>query len=290
MTATSLDAEPSNTGQVAVAPSLARRFVAAGDLFGFVVLHAVAIGGVLVVGFGWAAIALFLATYVIRSWGVTAGFHRYFSHHSFRTSRPMQFAIAVVGTTAMQMGALWWASTHRLHHRYADTPLDPHSPHHRSFLYSHCGWVFDPAHHGYDPQVVADLVVYPELVWLERLKMVPVGLLAAGCWLVAGPEGFVWGFAVSTVVLWHTTLSTGSFSHRFGGYRNFETRDDSRNNRLIALLLIGEGWHNNHHRSPQSARHSTGRREPDPIHASIRLLACLGLVWSVRDTLPEPQG
>jgi stearoyl-CoA desaturase (delta-9 desaturase) len=134
---------------------------------------------------------------------------------------------------------------------------------------------------------VTDLTRYPELVWLERFKLVPVAALGAGLWLVGGLQGFVWGFCVSTVLLWHTTLATGSFSHRFGGYRNFDTGDDSRNNRVIALLLLGEGWHNNHHRAPNSARHSTGRHEPDPIYAGLRLLERAGLVWSIRDTLPD---
>lgn len=288
MTLTRLDVDKATEGRTASVPSLAERLVGAVDLIGFVALHAVAVIGVVVVGVSWATLGLLVATYTVRSWAVSAGFHRYFSHHSFATSRQTQFAIALVGATSMQKGALWWASTHRRHHRHSDTPLDPHSPQHRSFLYSHCGWVFDPAHQGYDPRIVSDLVAYCELVWLERLKMLPVVALAAGLWLAAGPQGFVWGFCVSTVVLWHTTLSTGSFSHRIGGYRNFDTPEGSRNNKLIALLLIGEGWHNNHHRSPNSARHSTGRHEPDPIYASIRLLAKLGLVWSVRDNLPAP--
>ncbi len=268
------------------APTLAGRMIGIGDLFGFAALHVAAVVGIAIVGFSWNAFGLFLATYTVRTWAVCGGFHRYFSHHSFQTSRALQFVIAVLGTTSMQKGVLWWASTHRRHHRLADTPLDPHSPHHRSFVYAHCGWVFDPAHQGYDRRIVADLAAYPELVWLERLKLVPVVALAGGMWVLAGPPGLIWGFCVSTVVLWHTTLSTGSFSHRVSGYRNFDVADDSRNNRLIALLLIGEGWHNNHHRAPNSARHSTGRHEPDPIYAGIRLLAALGLVWSVRDNLP----
>jgi stearoyl-CoA desaturase (delta-9 desaturase) len=268
-------------------PTTGSRLVAAGDLIGFLALHG-AVLAVFWVGVSSTALALCVVTYTVRCWAVSAGFHRYFSHRSFETSRPMQFLIALVGTTAMQKGVLWWASTHRRHHRYADTPLDPHSPQHRSFLYSHCGWVFDPAHQRYDRRIVADLERFAELVWLERLKLVPVAALGAGLWFAAGTRGFVCGFCVSTVALWHTTLSTGSFSHRIGGYRNFDISDDSRNNRVIALLLLGEGWHNNHHRAPNSARHSTGRHEPDPIYASLRLLASLRLVWSIRDRLPRP--
>lgn len=259
----------------------------AGDLAGFVAVHVVA-ATALVVGVSWGAIAIAVATYTLRCWAVTAGFHRYFSHRSYRTSRGAQFVIALTGTTAMQKGALWWASTHRHHHRYADTVRDPHSPQHRSFLYSHCGWLFDPVNQRVDPKLIQDLTCYPELVWLERLKLLPVVAFGYGLWILGGPQAFVWGFGVSTVLLWHATLSTGSFSHRVGGYRNFATRDDSRNNRIIALLLMGEGWHNNHHRSPTSARQSTGRHEPDAIYASLRLLSWAGVVWGLRNNLPAP--
>ena len=109
----------------------------------------------------------------------------------------------------------------------------------------------------------------------------PILLLAAGLW-VLGPTVFVWAFCVGTVALWHATLSTGSFSHRIGGYRNFDTPDDSRNNRVIAVVLLGEGWHNNHHRSPRAARHGTRRAEPDPIHGVLRILAAVGLIWDLQ--------
>lgn len=265
------------------APTAWGRVAAAADATTFVGLH-VACLAVIVVGVTPAALAVAAAGYALRCFGVTAGFHRYFSHRSFRAGRGVQFALALLGTLAMQRGVLWWAATHRRHHAVAETPADVHSPHHRSFLYSHCGWFLDPANQPIEHRRVRDLARQPELVWLDRAKLVPIVLFGGGLWLL-GPTVFVWGFCVATVVLWHATLATGSFSHRVGGYRNFATPDDSRNNRLIALVLLGEGWHNNHHHSPRSACHGVRRSELDPIGATLRLLARLGLV---RDLLPPP--
>jgi stearoyl-CoA desaturase (delta-9 desaturase) len=253
------------------------------EIVGFVALH-VSCAAVLVVGVSAEALVVAAITYATRCFGVAAGFHRYFSHRSFRAGRVVQFGLALLGTLALQKGVLWWVSTHRRHHAVADTPDDVHSPHHRSFLYSHCGWFLDPANQTVEPNRVRDLLRYPELVWLDRWRFVPIVAFAGGLWLL-GPTVFVWGFCVSTVALWHATLSTGSFSHRVGGYRNFDTADDSRNNRVIAAVLLGEGWHNNHHRSPRAARHGTSRAEPDPIHGGLRMLERLRLV---SDLHPSP--
>jgi len=271
------------------APSVARRRTgwasvpAVADAAGFVVLH-VACLAVLVVGVTVEALVVAAAVYAVRCFGVAAGFHRYFSHRAFRTGRPFQFVLALLGTLAMQKGVLWWTATHRRHHSVAETPADVHSPHHHSFAYSHCGWFLDPANRFVELGRVRDLSRHRELVWLDRWRIVPIVLLAAGLWLL-GPTVFVWAFCVGTVALWHATLSTGSCSHRVGGYRNFDTPDDSRNNRVIAVVLLGEGWHNNHHRSPRAARHGTRRTEPDPIHGVLRLLAGVGLI---RDLQPGP--
>jgi stearoyl-CoA desaturase (delta-9 desaturase) len=246
------------------------------DTVGFVLLH-VACVAVLVVGVSIQAVVIAAVTYALRCFGVAAGFHRYFSHRSFQAGRAVQFSLALLGTLALQKGVLWWASTHRRHHAVADTSADVHSPHHRSFLYSHCGWFIDPANQGVDERRVRDLMQFPELIWLDRWRIVPIAAFVVGMWAL-GPTVFVWAFCVSTVALWHATLSTGSFSHRFGGYRNFDTPDDSRNNRVIAAILLGEGWHNNHHHRPRAANHGTRRTEPDPIYAGLRLLERLRLV------------
>jgi stearoyl-CoA desaturase (delta-9 desaturase) len=259
------------------------RVIALADAVGFVVLH-ISCAAVLIVGASLQALVIAAIAYAARCFGIAAGFHRYFSHRSFRMGRAAQFLLALLGTLALQKGVLWWVSTHRRHHAVADTDDDIHSPHSRSFLYSHCGWFMDPANQGVDDHRVRDLLKYPELVWLDRWRVVPIVAFAAVMWML-GPTVFVWAFCVSTVALWHATLSTGSFSHRVGGYRNFDTPDDSRNNRVIAAVLLGEGWHNNHHDHPRAARHGTRRSEPDPIHAGLRLLEWLGIVTELQ---PRP--
>jgi stearoyl-CoA desaturase (Delta-9 desaturase) len=271
------------TGHGRVEASVGNTVAAMGEAMAFVGLHLACLWAV-EVGITLQAAAVATLTYSLRCFGVAGGFHRYFSHRSFRTGRPVQFLLAVLGTLALQRGVLWWAATHRRHHAVADTPADIHSPHHRSFLYSHCGWFLDPANRPIERRRVRDLERFVELVWLDRWKKVPVLLFAGGLWML-GPTTFVWGFCVSTVVLWHATLATGSFSHRLGGYRNFPTADDSRNNRLIAVALLGEGWHNNHHHSPRSACHGVRRGELDPIGRTLRVLERLGLV---SDLIPAP--
>jgi stearoyl-CoA desaturase (delta-9 desaturase) len=272
-------------------PTPLGRLAAAADATTFVAVHAACLA-VLAVGAPAPAVAAAAASYSLRCFGVCGGFHRYFSHRSFRAGRAVQFGLALLGTLAMQRGVLWWAATHRRHHAVSDTPDDVHSPHHHGFLYSHCGWFLDPANQPVEHRRVRDLTRYPELVWLDRGKVVPIVLFGAGLWAL-GPAVFVWAFCVSTVVLWHATLATGSFSHRVGGYRNFATDDDSRNNRVVAVALLGEGWHNNHHHSPRSARHGVRRSELDPIGGTLRLLERVGLVHDVRPApapVPGPGG
>jgi stearoyl-CoA desaturase (delta-9 desaturase) len=246
------------------------------DTTGFVVVH-VACAGVLVVGVSIPALVIAALAYATRCFGVAAGFHRYFSHRSFRAGRVVQFVLALLGTLALQKGVLWWVSTHRRHHAVADSPADIHSPHHHHFLYSHCGWFIDPANQTVDEHRVRDLRRFPELVWLDRWRVVPIAMFGVALWML-GPTVFVWAFCISTVALWHATLSTGSVSHRVGGYRNFATPDDSRNNRIIAAVLLGEGWHNNHHHDPRAARHGVRRMEPDPIHRGLEILERLKLI------------
>ena len=221
-------------------------------------------------------------SYVIRMFGLSAGYHRYFSHRAFKTSRAGQFVLALLGTLGVQRGVLWWASRHRHHHRYSDTDEDIHSPLYRGFAYSHSGWFLDRRNTGTDLARVQDLTRYPELVWLNDWNVAPVLAYGALLWLMFGTSGFVWGFCVSTVLLWHGIHAIGSFGHRFGGYRRFATTDNSRNKWFLGLVLLGEGWHNNHHFYPTSAR--TGHRwwEVDPVYWVLAALQRVGLVWDVR--------
>jgi stearoyl-CoA desaturase (delta-9 desaturase) len=233
-------------------------------------------------GVTWRDIALCAVCYVTRMFGLMAGYHRYFAHRSYKTSRAFQFLLAMLGTLGVQKGVLWWASTHRHHHRYSDTELDLHSPIHRSFLYAHSGWFLDQANRSTDLSRVPDLCRYSELVWLNRWDLLPITLFAFLIWLGFGWSGLIWGFFISTILIWHAIHAIGSFGHRFGGYRRFATADNSRNKWFLAVVLLGEGWHNNHHFYPGSARHGFVWWEYDIVYRILKGLERLGLVWDLR--------
>jgi stearoyl-CoA desaturase (delta-9 desaturase) len=263
----------------------------------FIGMHLACLG-VIWVGFSWFALWLALALYAVRMFAITGFYHRYFAHRSFKTSRPAQFLFAVLGASSVQRGPLWWAAHHRIHHRHSDTELDPHSPRH-GFWRSHMGWFL--THEGFrtDERAVRDLARYPELRLLDRFDILVPVLLAVGLFVLGshlentapelgtnGPQLLVWGFFVSTVVLFHATVTINSLAHRFGS-RRFDTRDDSRNNWLLALITFGEGWHNNHHYYPGSARQGFRWWEIDLTWYLLRLLALFGIVWDLK---PVPAG
>jgi stearoyl-CoA desaturase (delta-9 desaturase) len=243
--------------------------------------------GALWTGVDRRALLLCAALYVLRVFGVTAGYHRYFSHRSFKTSRGFQLALALLAMTSGQRGVLWWAWHHRHHHRHSDTPADFHSPEHVGFWRSHLTWWMSAECRTADLRQVRDLAKYPELVLLERFYAVPALLTSAACFAVGGWSGFVVGFCWSTVLVWHAVFSINSLAHLWGR-RDFETRDDSRNNPVLALLLLGEGWHNTHHRFPSSARCSLPG-QVDLTWLALQALASVGLVWDLR-TLPAREG
>jgi stearoyl-CoA desaturase (Delta-9 desaturase) len=259
----------------------------------FVGMH-LACFGVFVVGVSRTALAVALALYVVRMFAITAFYHRYFAHRTFRTSRLVQFTFACIGASCVQRGPLWWAAHHRRHHQHADTARDPHSPRLQGFLWSHMGWFLTPEGFRTDWQRIPDFARYPELRWLDRWDvLVPVTLAAllfiAGRLLAhfapslgtSGGQLLVWGFFVSTVALFHVTVTINSLAHRFGT-RRFETRDDSRNNLLLALLTFGEGWHNNHHFFPGSVRQGFRWWELDLTFYGLKLMAALGLVQGLK--------
>jgi stearoyl-CoA desaturase (Delta-9 desaturase) len=221
------------------------------------------------------------AAYFVRMFGITAGYHRYFSHRAFKTSRAFQFVLAWLGCSALQKGPLWWASHHRLHHRHTDTAQDPHSPRTRSVWWAHVGWVLSPDYEETGWEVIRDWSVYPELRWLDRHYWVPGVALAVACWLAGGWAGLVWGFFLSTVLLYHATFLVNSVCHLFGR-RRFATADQSRNNLFVALVTLGEGWHNNHHHYQSAARQGLSWWEIDVSYYLIRLLGWAGLVWGIR--------
>jgi stearoyl-CoA desaturase (Delta-9 desaturase) len=250
----------------------------------FVAMHLACLF-VLVVPFSLKLLGLAAFGYVLRMWAITAGYHRYFAHRSFKTSRAFQFVLAFLGTTAMQNGPLWWASWHRRHHKYSDTPEDAHSPRHGGFWHAHVGWFLDGSHDRPDMSNVKDLARYPELRFLERHKWMPIVTYAVVCFAVAGWGGLVWGFVVSTITVLHATALINSLAHVWGS-RRFETNDDSRNNALLAVLTLGEGWHNNHHDQMGSARQGVRWWELDVSYYSLRALALVGVVWSIRERRP----
>jgi stearoyl-CoA desaturase (delta-9 desaturase) len=233
----------------------------------------------------WSVVAIFVLTRII-GLGITAGFHRYFAHHSFKTSRLLQFLLAAAGCAALQKGPLWWAIHHRLHHKHSDTPDDPHSPVVDGFWHGHLGWLFTRDLMRPDERLVRDLAKYPELVWLDRLWMVPGLLLAAACYAVLGWNGLVYGFCMSVVLVFQVTFAVNSIGHLFGRQR-FATGEGSRNNMVLGYLAMGDGWHNNHHRAPYSARHGFAWYELDMTYAFIRLLALVGLAWDVKQPPAE---
>jgi len=212
---------------------------------------------------------------------VTAGYHRYFSHRSFKTSRAFQFIMALLAQTCMQRGVLWWASHHRDHHRFSDTPKDLHSPLQRGFWWSHLGWFLSPIFDETNLRRIGDLAKYPELRLLNRFPHIPGIFLAAILLAAGGVHALVWGFFVSTVLLWHGTFTINSLSHLIG-QRRYQTTDDSRNHWALALLTMGEGWHNNHHHYQSSTNQGFFWWELDLTHLLLRTLARTGLIWDLR--------
>jgi stearoyl-CoA desaturase (delta-9 desaturase) len=217
--------------------------------------------------------------------GITAGYHRYFSHRAYATSRPFQFLLALLAQSSGQKSVLWWAAKHRHHHLFSDTADDLHSPRQGGIFHSHLGWVFDRRHAPTDLVKVADIEAYPELRWLHRYEVLPAVVLAVACFLIAGWPGLVVGFCWSTVLVYHATFSINSLAH-LRGARRYLTGDDSRNNAVLALITMGEGWHNNHHAYQSSARQGFRWWEVDATYAILRLLAGVGVV---RDLKQPPE-
>ncbi len=226
-------------------------------------------------------LVLLVVLYWVRMFFITAGYHRYFAHKSYRTSRAMQFVLAYGGLTAVQQGPLWWAAHHRTHHKYTDTDRDPHSPR-RGFIWSHVGWLLSGQYGGTNYEQISDFAKYPELRFLDRHDWIGPWSLAIACFLVGGWSGLFIGFFGSTVLLWHATFAVNSFAHVFGR-RRYETNDLSRNSLGVALLTGGEGWHNNHHHYPLSARQGFYWWELDMTFLALRGLEKLGLVHDLRE-------
>jgi len=246
----------------------------------FVLVHLACIAAIWT-GITGQAVAICIVLYWLRIAAIGAGYHRYFSHRAFSTSRGFQFVLALLSQSTTQKSVLWWAAKHRQHHLHSDTEHDVHSPRRSGFLYSHLGWIFTRRHDTTDVAKVADLARYPELMWLHRFEQAPAIALAGLCWLIGGWSGLVVGFFWSTVLVYHATFSINSLAHVHGRQR-YVTADDSRNNWFLAVITMGEGWHNNHHACQSSVRQGFRWWEFDPTFYILKTLSWLGIVWHLK--------
>jgi stearoyl-CoA desaturase (delta-9 desaturase) len=253
---------------------------------------------VLAVGANWAVVGVAFALYYIRMFAITGFYHRYFSHKAFKTNRFWQFVFAVWGMTSAQKGPLWWAAHHRHHHAYSDKPNDLHSVREQGFLWAHIGWICTNDHMATDYDRIKDYAKYPELMFLNQydwvvpavfgLSMIGLSLLVNQAWptVFTHPmQFFIWGFFVSTVMLYHGTFSINSLSHVFGKKR-YTTTDDSKNNWFLSIVTMGEGWHNNHHYFPSCVRQGFYWWEWDPTYYILKAFSWVGIIW---DLNPVPQ-
>ena len=239
-------------------------------------IHVLAIVGLAIVGFSWRGVLLCAALYAPRMFFVTGIYHRYFSHRTYKTSRWFQLVLAVCATTTSQKGPLWWAAHHRVHHKLSDQPGDLHSVVQSGFWWSHMGWILARDLEGTDLSKIKDFAKYPELRWLDKYWALPPVALGTACALLGGLWGLTW-FAVSQMLLWHGTFTINSLSHLWGS-RRYATGDDSRNNFALAIVTLGEGWHNNHHHYQVAARNGFFWWEIDPTYYTLRALAALRLI------------
>ena len=264
----------------------------------FILLH-LACFTVIFVGFSVTALIIAVVLYALRMFAITGFYHRYFAHKAFKTSRFVQFIFAFMAASSAQRGPLWWASHHRHHHANSDKPDDSHSPVQRGFFWSHISWFLTNKNFNSKNERVKDLLVYPELKFLDRFDVIAPLFLAASLYALgaaleiyaphlqtSGLQLLVWGFVISTVVLYHMTFTVNSLAHVWGK-RRFNTSDQSRNNSLIALLTLGEGWHNNHHHFPSAARQGFYWWEIDLTYYGLKILSALGLIWDLRKVPAE---
>ncbi len=261
----------------------------------FMLLHVFTLG---VIWVGWSPFAVGFAIifYFIRMFAITGFYHRYFSHKTFKTNRFWQFMFALLGASCVQRGALWWAAHHRHHHRFSDTEEDLHSPR-KGFIRSHIGWICTNKAFRTRYELVQDFAKYKELMFLDRYDtLVPIITALSIYFLGVGLEAFfpvlgtnglqllIWGFFISSTVLFHGTVTINSLSHVWGK-RRFKTNDDSRNNFILSLITLGEGWHNNHHYYPGTARQGFYWWELDITFYGLKFLEFLGII---RDLKPVP--
>lgn len=233
------------------------------------------------IDFHWWYVGLAVGSYYLRMFFITGAYHRYFSHKTYETSRWFQFFLAFMAMTSSQKGVLWWASHHRHHHAHSDLEGDLHSPKYGGFWHSHAGWVLSPKYKQHNEALIRDFMKYPELVFLNKYWQIAPVTYALAITLIFGWPGLLWGFAIATTFLWHGTFTINSLSHTWGK-RRYSTTDTSRNNFILSLVTLGEGWHNNHHRFQASARNGFFWYEIDITYYGLKILSWLGLIWKLR--------
>jgi len=254
--------------------------------FPFFAIQVAAVVGIFWFGWSWSGALLAIALYYVRMFGVTGAYHRYFSHRTYRTSRAFQVLLALLAMTSVQKGVLWWASHHRTHHRNSDQPNDVHSVLQDGFWWSHIGWIVSRQYDSTDLSKVKDLARFPELRFLDRFHVLVPIAYATSLYLLGGTWALFWGFFVSTTLLWHGTFTINSLTHVFGSQR-YVTTDNSRNHLLLALITMGEGWHNNHHYYQRSVNQGFFWWEIDPTYYILRALSWVGLVWDLHTPPPH---
>jgi stearoyl-CoA desaturase (delta-9 desaturase) len=247
----------------------------------FFIMQILPFVGAFLVPFAWKWVALCIAMYYLRMFAVTGGYHRYFSHRTYKTSRAFQFFMAALAQSSAQKGALWWAANHRHHHKFSDQEEDIHSPLHTGFWWSHVGWILSKDNEETHWDLISDFKKYPELVFLNKYPHLPAVALALILFFTGGASALMWGFFMSTFLLWHGTFTINSLSHVFGT-RRYTTTDTSRNNFWLALLTLGEGWHNNHHTYQSSTNQGFFWWEIDGTYYVLKALSAVGIVWDLR--------
>jgi stearoyl-CoA desaturase (delta-9 desaturase) len=232
-------------------------------------------------GVRWEWVLLAVGSYYLRMVAVTAGYHRYFSHRSFKTSRVFQFLLAFLAMTSAQKGVLWWAAHHRHHHKYSDQEEDVHSPLQKGWWFSHVGWILSPEYMRTDLNLVRDFRRYPEICFLNRFYWIPPLCYALLIYSVWGFPGLLWGFFISTTALYHCTFFINSLAHLIGRVR-YKSNDGSKNSFILAILCCGEGWHNNHHHYQSAANQGWFWWEVDVSYYVLSCLSWFGIVWDLR--------
>lgn len=245
----------------------------------------VAVFGAIWAGVTVEALVVCAVLFFLRIFAVTGGYHRYFSHRTYQTSRVFQFILAFVAQMSAQRGVLWWAAHHRAHHLFSDTERDLHSVRQDGFFHAHVGWIYEKAGDT-DWKRIQDFAKYPELRWLNKYWLLPPIVTGLSVWALFGWSGLFIGFFLSTVLTWHSTFTINSLCHVFGN-RRFETKDDSKNNFWLALLTLGEGWHNNHHHYMNSCRQGFYWWEIDITYYILKAMSWVGLVWDLKAPPPR---